>query len=89
MINECSFAKDLSSTILNTESMGETFQKSGKQDSFRHLLKISASMYEIQVHTSSESLQEYNQDQTPLTNQVLLRPFWPSWEFDEYYIISN
>ena len=55
--------------------MGETFQKSGKQDSFRHLLKISASMYEIQVHTSSEPLQEYNQDQTPLTNQVLLRPF--------------
>ena len=32
--------------ILNTGTKDETFQQSGKQDSFRHLLKSSASMYE-------------------------------------------
>ena len=33
-------------TFLNTETTDETFQQSGKQDSFRHILKSSASMYE-------------------------------------------
>ena len=37
---------DLSLTFLNTGTTNETFQQSGKQDSFRHLLKSSASMYE-------------------------------------------
>ena len=32
--------------ILNTGTTDETFQQSGKQDSFRHLLKSSASMHE-------------------------------------------
>ena len=31
-------------TFLNTETTNETFKQSGKQDSFRHLLKSSASM---------------------------------------------
>ena len=39
-------AVDLSPTFLNTGTTNETFQQSGKQDSFRHLLKSSASMYE-------------------------------------------
>ena len=39
-------AVDLSPTFLNTGSTNETFQQSGKQDSFRHILKSSASMYE-------------------------------------------
>ena len=39
-------AVDLSSTFLNTGTTDKTFQQSGKQDSFRHLLKSSASMYE-------------------------------------------
>ena len=30
----------------NTEKTDETIQQSGKQDSFRHILKSSASMYE-------------------------------------------
>ena len=33
-------------TFLNTGITGETFQLSGKQDSFRHILKGSANMYE-------------------------------------------
>ena len=33
-------------TFLNTETTHETFQQSGKQDSFRHILKSSASRYE-------------------------------------------
>ena len=37
---------DLSTTSLNTGSTNENFQQSGKQDSFRHILKILASMYE-------------------------------------------
>ena len=39
-------AVDLFLTFLNTGTTDETFQQSEKQDSFRHLLKSSASMYE-------------------------------------------
>ena len=39
-------AVDLSPTFLNTETTDETFHQSGKQDSFRHILKSSASMHE-------------------------------------------
>ena len=38
-------AIDLSSKFLNTETTVKTFQQSGKQDSFRQILKSSASMY--------------------------------------------
>ena len=41
-----SLAKHFSPTFVNTEITGETFQQFGKQDSFRHILKSSASMYE-------------------------------------------
>ena len=34
------------STFLNKGTTNETFQQSGKQDSFRHILKKSASMYQ-------------------------------------------
>ena len=37
---------DLSPTFLNTGNTNETFKQSGKQDSFRHILNISATMYE-------------------------------------------
>ena len=39
-------AVDLSLTFLNTGTNNDTFQQSGKQDSFRHILKSLASMYE-------------------------------------------
>ena len=39
-------AVDLSPAFLNTGTTDETFQQSGKRDSFRHILKSSASMYE-------------------------------------------
>ena len=35
-----------SATFLNTETRFETFQESGKQDSFRHILKSTHSKYE-------------------------------------------
>ena len=37
---------DLSRTFLNTRTTDETFQQSGKQDSFKHILKSSGSIYE-------------------------------------------
>ena len=40
------FSIELSPTFLNTGTTDETFQQSGKQDTFRHILKSSASMYE-------------------------------------------
>ena len=40
------FDVELSPTFLNTGTTSETFQQSGKQDSFRHVLKSSASMHE-------------------------------------------
>ena len=39
-------AVEISQTFLNAESTNKTFQVSGKQDSFRHLLKSSADMKE-------------------------------------------
>ena len=39
-------AVHLSPTLLNAEITDETFQQSEKQDSFRHILKSSASMFE-------------------------------------------
>ena len=39
-------AVDLSQILLNTATTNETFQQSGKEDSFRHILKSSAGMYE-------------------------------------------
>ena len=39
-------AVDLFSTFLTTGNTNETFQQSGKQESFRHILKSSASIYE-------------------------------------------
>ena len=39
-------AVDLFPTFLNTGTTDETFQQSRKQDSFRHILNSSASMYE-------------------------------------------
>ena len=38
----------LSTMFLNTRNNDETFQQSRKQDSFRHILQSSASMYESQ-----------------------------------------
>ena len=46
------------------------FKQSGKQASFRHILKSSASMYESSC--SLEQPLEYNQDESPLLNQGLL-----------------
>ena len=43
-------------------------KKSGKQDSFTHILKSSASM-KVQAYSSLEPPLEYNQNQMPLMNQ--------------------
>ena len=46
-LTEQSFlAVDLSLIFLNTGTTDETFQQSGKLDSFRHVLKSSSIMYE-------------------------------------------
>ena len=45
-------AVDLSPTFLNTGVTDEIFQLSGKQDSFRYLLKISASCMNIALKPS-------------------------------------
>ena len=44
LTGRCFLAIDLSPTFLNTGTTNETFQQLGKQDSFRYLLKSSASM---------------------------------------------
>ena len=56
---------DLSPTFLNTGNTNETFKHPGKQDPFRHKLKV-------QTHSLLEPPLEYNQDQAPLINQGLL-----------------
>ena len=57
------------STFLNTATTDEVLKQFGKQDSFRHIFKSSASMYESSGSHSLEPLLGYNQDQMPLTNQ--------------------
>ena len=66
---------DLSPTFLNTGATDETFQKSEKQDSFWHILKIwySPTMYQSSGSQFLEPPLECNQDQMPLMNQGL----WP------------
>ena len=54
------FAVDLFPTLLNTGSTDETFQQSGKQDSFRHILKLVC--MKVQAHSCLEPPLEYNQD---------------------------
>ena len=39
LLGLCFLAVDLSPTFLNTRTTNETYQQSGKQDSFSHLLK--------------------------------------------------
>ena len=63
---------DLSPTSLNIGTTNETFQQSGKQDSFRHITKSWLVCMKLQGHCSLEPLLEYNQDQTLLINQGLL-----------------
>ena len=52
----------------------ETFQQSGKQDSFRNW-RVQEVCKKVQAHSSIEPPLEYTQDQTPLTNQGSLWPF--------------
>ena len=66
-------AVDFSPTFLNTGATDKTFQQSGNEDSFRHILKSLAGMYESSGSQFLEPL--YNQDQVPLMNQGLLLPF--------------
>ena len=42
-------------TFLNIETINETFQQSGKYDSFRHILKSSASIYKHSGSPFSEN----------------------------------
>ena len=52
----------------------ETFQQSGKQDSFRYW-RVQQVCKKVQSHSSIEPPLEYTQDQTHLTNQGSLWPF--------------
>ena len=53
---------NLFQTLLNTGTTDETFQHSGKQGSFRHILKNSDSMMKVQAHSSLEPPLEYNKN---------------------------
>ena len=56
-------------TFLNIETINETFQQSGKQESFRHILKVQLVYINIQDHSSQETPVGYNQNQTTFANQ--------------------
>ena len=43
----------------------------------------------VQAHSSLEPPLEYDQDQTPLTNQGSLWPFKPFWELQKYNAFSD
>ena len=45
---------DLSLSFLKTKTTDEVLQQSGKEDPFRHMLKSSACMYEVQAGSSLE-----------------------------------
>ena len=58
--------------LLNRETTDETFQQSGKQDSFRHILKSSACMYESSCPQFFRTTTGLQSEQMPLMNQGLL-----------------
>ena len=62
-------AVDLSPAFLNTGTTNDNFQQSGKQDPFRHSLKVQLACMKVQAHSSLEPPLEYDQDQMPLMNQ--------------------
>ena len=58
----------LSPTFLNAGTTNETFQQSGKEDSFKHILRVQQVYMKDQAHSSLEPQLEYNQDQMPRMN---------------------
>ena len=46
-------------------------------------------MYSVYTYISLDPQQEYNQDQTPLMNQGLVRPFLSSWDLQKYDAVSD
>ena len=43
----------------------------------------------VETHSSSEPPLAYNQDQMPLRNQGHLSLSWPTYEWQEYYAVSE
>ena len=60
------------SNILKHKDHRETFQQSGKQDPFRHILNSSASMYESSGSLFFRTTTGTQAAKTPLMNQDLL-----------------
>ena len=51
-------------------------------------LRVHLVYMKFEAQISSESPQEHNQDQIPLTNQSWLWSYLPNWELCRYYISS-
>ena len=64
-------AVDIFPTFLNARITEKIFQRSGKQDSFRHM-RVQLVCIKVQAHSSLEPPLEYNQKHAPLLNQGLL-----------------
>ena len=65
-------AADLSPIFLNTGTTKETFQQSGKQDSFNTYSRVWLVGMKVQARSSLEPPLEYNKYKTLLMNQGLL-----------------
>ena len=64
-------AVDLSQRFLNTGTTHETFQQSGKEDTFRHKWRVQLVCKKAQAHSSLELKLKYNQGQTLNQNEFI------------------
>ena len=76
------FALDLSPTLVNTRATDETFQQSGKQDSFRHICKGLDGMYESLDSLFLRTTTEIQSGPDAFDNQGCLWPFLTNLGFE-------
>ena len=80
---------DLSSTFLNTGTTNETFQQFGKQDSSRHILKSSASMYESSGSKFFRRTTEVQSGLDTFDESRFIKTFLTILELWKYYAVSD
>ena len=56
---------------------------------FQRYWRVQLVYMKVQAHSFLEPPLEYNQGQMPLMNQESSWPFYPSWELQKFYAVSD
>ena len=82
-------AIDLSPTLLSTGTNDETFQQSGKQNSFRHILERSASIYKSSGSQFFRTTTGIQSGPDAFAESKFVMSFSTIFEVMEIYSVSN